>query len=101
MEDLGPFHDRPAEWELYSPLVGDTMLELGNKKNREHTYKGFFVSRGYAHTSIDTNGLDGAVVMDLCKPLNLGTFGMVTNMAPASMSKVRLVCGATSSKRVT
>jgi hypothetical protein len=80
MTDLGPFHDRPAEWELYQPLVGSSMLELGNKKNREHTYKAFFEANGYRHVSIDWNGQDGALQLDLRRPLNLGTFDMVTNI---------------------
>lgn len=56
------------------------MLELGNKKNGEYTYKAFFESLGYYHVSVDWNGKDGALKMDLREPLNLGTFDMVTNI---------------------
>lgn len=80
MTDLGPFHNRPAEWELYQPLVGQSMLELGNKINRERSYKHFFSYRGFRHVSVDWNGLNGALKLDLQFPLNLGTFDMVTNI---------------------
>lgn len=80
MDNLGPFHNRPEEWELYNPLVGKTMLELGNKKNKPYIYKHFFESLGYSHTSVDINGADGAIRKDLTKPLGLGTFDMVSNI---------------------
>ena len=79
--EINPFGEhRKVEWELYSPLVGRSMLELGNKKNRELTYKRFFEALGYRHVSVDWNGQDGALKMDLRKPLNLGTFDMVSNI---------------------
>jgi len=75
---------RSWEWELYAPLIGSTMLELGNKKKSAgevtFTYKNVFKSLGFAHTSVDTNGLDGALPKDLRKPLGLGTFDMVSNI---------------------
>lgn len=77
---MNPFHNRHDEWELYSPLVGSSMLELGNKKNREFTYKAYFESLGFRHVSVDWNGEDGALRMDLRKPLDLGTFDMVSNI---------------------
>ena len=79
-KDLGPFSIRPQEWEILQPLVGTTILELGNKKNRLGTYKDFFTARGYQHTSVDINGRDGSIKRDLRKPLDLGTFDMVTNI---------------------
>ena len=75
-----PDHSRPWEWELYQPLVGNTMLELGNKRKGDIVYKEFFQSIGFEHTSVDLNGLDGALRLDLSKPLGLGTFDMVTNL---------------------
>ncbi len=60
-------------------LVPRTMLELGNKRNRDGTYKAWFVYRGWQHTSVDINGLDGALALDLRKPLGLGVFSCVTN----------------------
>lgn len=80
MDSLNPFHNRPAEWDLYSPIFGKTMLELGNKKNGDRTYKRYFESLGFAHTSIDWNGQDGALKMDLMRPLDLGTFDVVSNI---------------------
>lgn len=77
---MNPFHNRPAEWDLYSPLIGQTMLELGNKKNVDRTYKRHFESVGLKHTSVDWNAQDGALKLDLRKPLALGTFDMVTNI---------------------
>lgn len=82
MEDLGPFVDRPDEWALLTPLVGSSMLELGNKRNHRlsQAYKYFFTRRGFRHVSIDLNGQDDALPLDLGEPLNLGTFDMVTNL---------------------
>lgn len=56
------------------------MLELGNKRKGDIVYKTFFESIGFKHTSVDLNGKDGALPLDLSKPLGLGTFDMVTNM---------------------
>ena len=80
LEAISPFHDRPEELALYSPLAGTTMLELGNKKNGGRTYKAFFEAMGYHHVSVDWNGQDGALKRDLRLPLGLGTFDMVTNI---------------------
>ena len=55
------------------------MLELGNKRKGDFVYKHFFEARGFRHVSVDWNGQDGSLKMDLRKPLNLGTFDMVTN----------------------
>lgn len=79
---MNPFHNRPDEWELYSPLHGDDMLELGGKINKPFTYKAFFESLGFRHVSVDWNGQHGALVRDLRKPLwhDLGVFDMVCNM---------------------
>lgn len=67
------------EAELIEPLVGTTMLELGNKSNVHGTYKSYFTSLGIHHTSVDINGMDGAIPLDLQEPLMLGKFDMVTN----------------------
>lgn len=79
-EDIGAFSQRGWEWELLCPLVGTSMLELGNKRKGDFIYKKFFEGRGFRHVSVDTNGLDGALRKDLRNPLNLGTFDMVTNI---------------------
>jgi hypothetical protein len=69
------------ELDFIEPLDGvRTMLELGNKANGAGTYKAYFESRGIAHTSVDINGQDGALPLDLRKPLGLGLFDIVTNI---------------------
>ena len=75
-----PDHQRPWEWELFRPLVGTSMLELGNKRKGDIVYKEFFQSIGYRHVSVDLNGMDGALRLDLSEPLDLGTFDMVSNL---------------------
>lgn len=80
MSDLGPFHNRPEELQLFTPLVGSSMLELGNKRNGDFIYKAWFEGQGFRHVSVDTNGQDGALPLDLGKPLELGTFDMVSNI---------------------
>ena len=88
---LDPFHmetrgrsggTREDEWRLLDPLHGDTMLELGNKRNGDAIYKSYFESLGYRHVSVDWNGLDGALKRDLRLPLweELGQFDMLTNI---------------------
>ncbi len=69
----------PLEANLLTPLVGTTMLELGNKRNATGTFKDYFAGIGIEHTSVDLNGKDGALPLDLQQPLNLGRFDMVTN----------------------
>lgn len=59
------------------------MLELGNKNGtggRGDSYKRHFEALGIMHTSVDWNGEDGALPLDLRQPLNLGRFDMVTNI---------------------
>jgi SAM-dependent methyltransferase len=77
-----PFYNRPDEWAYYLPLHGNSMLELGNKKNGDLTYKAWFEHEGFRHVSVDWNGQDGALKLDLRTPLwlELGQFDMVTNI---------------------
>ena len=63
------------------------MLELGNQiMNLENlqnvSAKEHFTKLGYNHTSIDINGLDGAMPLDLSKPIkeDLGLFDIITDM---------------------
>jgi len=74
------FEAHPLERALYEPLVGTTMLELGNKEWQGASYKDYFTALGFRHTSVDINGLNGARPLDLQEPLNLGTFDMVSNI---------------------
>ncbi len=86
---------RPEEWEAMWPALqsllpaavdevqelyrfrGVTMLELGNKlnpkcgpdKNETVTYKAWFTGQGMQHVSVDINGEDGALPIDLRRNL--------------------------------
>lgn len=71
-----PEDERVIIW----PLVGSTMLELGNKRNPDGVYKQYFQSINICHVSIDWNGLDGALKLDLRQPIDLEPFDMVTNI---------------------
>ena len=62
------------------PLIEGRMLELGNKKNAQGVYKTYFESIGIDHTSIDWNGEDGALKLDLRNPIDLEPFDMITNI---------------------
>jgi SAM-dependent methyltransferase len=56
------------------------MLELGNKKTGDVSYKSFFESIGFEHVSVDWNGEDGALPLDMRLPLpDWEAFDMVTN----------------------
>ncbi|RWH78079.1 class I SAM-dependent methyltransferase [Mesorhizobium sp.] len=68
-----------VERKLVAPLVGNTMLEFGNKKNAMGTYKDCFIAHGFEHVSVDLNGKDGTLERDLQVPLSLGRFDIVTN----------------------
>ena len=62
------------------PLVGNRMLELGNKKTGDVSYKSWFTAQGIEHVSVDWNGQDGALSLDMRKPLpNWEPFDMITN----------------------
>lgn len=68
---------------------GKKMLELGNQRIsrsqgiRERTGKAYFTKLGVDHTSLDFNGKDGAVPLDLSqlidKPEWQGHFDIITN----------------------
>lgn len=70
-------------------VAGLRMAELGNQKMRSDVLghsiaaKKFFTAMGIDHTSIDINGKDGALPIDLREPITrkdlLGTFDLVTN----------------------
>jgi hypothetical protein len=57
----------------------ESMLELGNKRAGDFVYKGYFEGRGIRHVSVDLNGKDGSLALDLQEPLYLGQFDVVTN----------------------
>ncbi len=79
------------EQSIIWPIVGDTMLELGNKRNPDGVYKLYFESIGIKHTSIDWNGQDGALNLDLRKPIDMPPFDMVTNIGLNMGMKVKIL----------
>jgi len=68
-------------------LPGARMLELGNQRIRECLLgyelpaKQLFTALGVDHVSVDLNGLDGALPLDIGEPFpdDLGVFDIVTN----------------------
>ena len=69
-------------------MRGKRMLELGNQRIignfiSQETGKEYFKTRGVEHTSVDLNGLDGALPLDLTKPEQFvewhGYFDIITN----------------------
>jgi len=68
-----------GEFELLLPVDYETMYELGNKRNKSGTYKKMLSSQGIDHISIDLNGKDGALPIDLSKPIDLPSRDIVTN----------------------
>lgn len=71
------------ELELLNPLPEPcSMLELGNKKNKLGPYKKWFRAQGIGHTSVDWNGKDGALPLNLTEPNEFfcnRNFDVVTN----------------------
>lgn len=70
---------RPV-WELMFPIDWLTMYELGNKKTAGVTFKEVFTGIGIDHFSIDINGRDGAVPLDLRSEIALPPRDVVTNI---------------------
>lgn len=66
---------------LVSPLNFKSMYELGNKITfGQPPYSEFYKQEGIKYTSIDINGLDGALKLDLNEPVDLPHREMVTNI---------------------
>lgn len=72
--------------ELLGGWQGKRVLDLGNQLLRggegRRTSKDYFTALGATHVSFDLNGQDGAIPIDLCKPVPeeyWGTFDVVTN----------------------
>ena len=55
------------------------ICELGTKVTNGVATRGWYTKRGLEYTSIDWNGLDGALPLDLQKPIDLGPFDILTN----------------------
>ena len=59
-------------------IPGFTLLEFGNKKNRTGTYREYYESQGCArYASIDWNGKDGALKLDVNYSLSPSDTGQV------------------------
>ena len=58
------------------------MAELGNIAgfSKFRSLKEYFISIGVKHDSFDWNGKDGAIKVDLAKPLKLEEYDIVTNL---------------------
>lgn len=81
------------DWCMEKHLSGDPssirMLELGNQIVRDDmatvckTGYEYWTSRGYNHVSIDSNGKDGAIRLDLSRRLGMFTecFDIVTDIS--------------------
>jgi hypothetical protein len=73
--------------KVYNTFANLKMLELGNQiiqEKRDHrTGKEYFIKKGFDHTSIDLNGLNGALIKDLSVPEQFiewrNKFDVVTN----------------------
>lgn len=84
------------------PLAGLRMLELGNQQFRSSALgakvpaKHVFEMFGVEHTSIDLNGLNGALPLDLSKPIRdpklMGAFDVVTNFGTTEHVSDQLEC---------
>ncbi len=91
----------------YEETCGLKMVELGNQLIGGHkrakrlkslipTTKIFFECLGFDHTSIDINGKDGALPIDLTKPITdeslIGQFDIVTNVGTSEHVLDQEVC---------
>ncbi len=87
----GPYLSFIAECVAQSigDLRGKRMLEFGNQYVHENagvperTGKEYFTNRGVAHISLDLNGRDGTLRIDVSKPITrpewIGAFDIITN----------------------
>lgn len=65
-----------AAREISEPLVGSTMCELGDKRNKNGTYKKYFELKNWTHVSIDWKGKDGVLKLDLRERISLAELGV-------------------------
>ena len=76
---------------------GLQICELGNQRMRFGQYetgKEYLSAHGAIHISIDRNGMDGAIVLDLAKPIKLwrGKFDLVTNYGTSEHVQNQKAC---------
>lgn len=79
---------------LGKSMHGLSVCEFGNQRLRNtmgcyKTYKKYLKAQGVIHTSIDINGKDGAISLDLSKPIcgMSNRFDIVTNIGVAEHVK--------------
>jgi len=65
---------------LIKPFDFNTIYELGNKKTNDKPYSIYYNSLGKDYVSIDLNGLDGALKLDLCEAISLPSRDIVFNI---------------------
>jgi len=86
----------------YKDTTGLNMCELGNQRFQgplsEHIQvaKTLFECLGFSHTSVDINGEDGALPLDLTKPITdaslIGKFDIVTNVGTSEHVVDQAMC---------
>lgn len=79
--------------EILLPIMDEvkTMIELGNKRTNV-VWKHVFEAQGISHTSIDINGKDGALPLDLCSEIDLPPADVVTNFGTSEHVANQDVC---------
>ena len=70
----------PQVIALIEPFDFKSVYDLGNKKTGDIPYAYFYRSRGIEYSSIDLNGLDGSIPLDLTAPLDLAPRDVVLNL---------------------
>ena len=66
--------------QLVEPFDFKTMYELGNKCSLGVPYREYYKEKNIDYISIDLNGLDCALKLDLTKPIDMPPRDMVTNI---------------------
>jgi SAM-dependent methyltransferase len=88
MITVGSYSTVDKAIKLLGDMSGVKMCELGNQivkypGIKRQSSKRWFEGMGVNHTSIDINGKDGALNLDLAKPIDMwpdGEFDIVTNI---------------------
>lgn len=70
----------PQVLSLLEPLTFKSMYDLGNKKTDGVPYNSYFRSLGITYDSIDLNGMDGALPLDLNADIELAARELVSNL---------------------
>lgn len=66
--------------KLLKPFNFNSIYDLGNKKTNNKPYSIYYKEKNIEYNSIDINGKDGALKLDLTKPINLQSREMVSNI---------------------